>query len=248
VKRVCIGLLFLVPVLITMPAAAQEPDETLTLSVRKDFGFNMGDRIQGKFTMEVDVADSLARVEFLIDDNVVSVDSEPPFRCSFHTNDYQLGVHRLSAVGYTHLGEQLRSETQTFTFISPDEGWQVFKGIALPIVMLSVALMLVAGLATLLIGRSTAASPIGRYGRAGGAVCPGCGLPYRRHFLSFNLLVGKLERCPHCDKWAIVRRATADELAVAEVALKGDLDQVIPEFTSEEDELRRMIDESRYET
>jgi hypothetical protein len=241
-------LLFLFSALIPVPGAAQEPDETLKLSVRKDFGFGMGGKIQGKFTMLVIEAESLAWVEFLIDDNIVSVDGEPPFSYSFHTNDYQLGVHRISAVGYTRLGEKLRSETQTFTFISPDEGWQAVEGIAVPIVILSLALMLAAGLGTLLIGRSAAAPPLGEYGWAGGAVCPGCGLPYRRHFLAINLLVGKLERCPHCGKWAIVRRATADELAVAETVLKGDHDQGTPEFVGEADELRRMIEESRYET
>ncbi|MEK6221558.1 MAG: hypothetical protein N2D54_04870 [Chloroflexota bacterium] len=34
---------------------------------------------------------------------------------------------------------------------------------------------------------------LGIYSAAGGAVCPRCQLPYSRHLLSPNLLVGKLE-------------------------------------------------------
>ena len=38
----------------------------------------------------------------------------------------------------------------------------------------------------------------GQDGVAGGAICPRCELPYSRKTFSPNLLIGRLERCPHC--------------------------------------------------
>jgi hypothetical protein len=84
------------------------------------------------------------------------------------------------------------------------------------------------------------------YGAAGGAICPRCGRPFSRHFFSPNMLVGKLERCPFCGKWSILaaqplsllRRAEAAELEAA----GGEA--VLQE--SEEERLRKQLDQSRY--
>ena len=83
---------------------------------------------------------------------------------------------------------------------------------------------------------------------AGGAVCPRGKMPYSRHTLSPNIVVGKLERCPHCGKWAIVRRATPTELAEAEERLRTDSQEGVKDFIPDEDEaLRRALDESQYD-
>jgi hypothetical protein len=37
-------------------------------------------------------------------------------------------------------------------------------------------------------------------------------MPFSRSVLAPNMLVGKLERCPHCRKWAIVGRAGSADL------------------------------------
>jgi hypothetical protein len=60
------------------------------------------------------------------------------------------------------------------------------------------------------------------------------------------LLVGKLQRCPHCGKWAIVRRASPPELEAAEARWSQESTGTI-ETQSEEERLRGMIDESRFE-
>ena len=61
------------------------------------------------------------------------------------------------------------------------------------------------------------------------------------------MLVGKLEHCPHCGKWAVVRKATAAELAAAEARWVADATRGTLELESEEDHLQRLIEESRYE-
>lgn len=81
---------------------------------------------------------------------------------------------------------------------------------------------------------------------AGGAICPRCESLYRRHFLSPNMLVGKLERRPHCGKWAVVRQATAAELA-AGARWVADATRGTLELENEADRLQRLIEESRYE-
>jgi hypothetical protein len=89
---------------------------------------------------------------------------------------------------------------------------------------------------------------IGEYGAAGGTVCRKCDLPFSRNVLSPNLVFGKLERCPHCGKWAILSRANTSELEAAEERLRADTRKgVMKSEESEEDQLRRMVDESRFE-
>jgi hypothetical protein len=46
------------------------------------------------------------------------------------------------------------------------------------------------------------------YGVAGGVVCRSCGLPFARNALDLNMVVGKLVRCPHCGKWAVLPAAS----------------------------------------
>lgn len=88
----------------------------------------------------------------------------------------------------------------------------------------------------------------GQYSLAGGAVCPRCSFPYSRKTFSPNLLVGKLERCPHCGKIAVVRRASPVNLDAAEARLAGQSQEDAPQpEESQADSLRRQLDESRFE-
>ena len=88
----------------------------------------------------------------------------------------------------------------------------------------------------------------GQYGAAGGAVCPRCELPYPRHVFSPNLLVGKLERCPHCGKIAIVGRASPSALETAEARLSGQGQADTPASEQTQvDSLRQQLEDSRFE-
>jgi hypothetical protein len=98
-----------------------------------------------------------------------------------------------------------------------------------------------------LLGRNKDRFIPGQYGPAGGAVCPACQLPYSRLVMSPNLVVGKLSRCPHCGKWAIARRATPAELNAAEARYRQDQDEGQAHPADRPDELRRQLEESRFE-
>ena len=89
------------------------------------------------------------------------------------------------------------------------------------------------------------------YGVAGGVVCQSCGLPFARNALDLNMVVGKLVRCPHCGKWAVLPAASPEELAAAEErerqTLGGATAAAEPAQLSPEKQLRRHIENSRYE-
>ncbi len=240
--------LWLMLALSIIPVAAQGSDASLQLTIDRNFGFSLGGRIQGKFTLKAEGPENLTHVEFLIDDAVVSTDRERPFRYSFNTGEYDLGVHHISAVGYTSLGEILRSLVRKYEFVSVEESLRGATGIVVPILIGIAALVVIAALSTMLMRRKGGRPRIGEYGSAGGAVCSRCGLPFERHVLSPNLLIGKLERCPHCGKWAIVRRASREALEKAEERWMDDEARGGLDMESEEDKLHRMIEDSRFES
>jgi hypothetical protein len=62
------------------------------------------------------------------------------------------------------------------------------------------------------------------------------------------LLIGKLDRCPHCGKWSIVRSESPQALRLAEVA---ELDQIqqsdhLPQIP-EEEKMKKELDDSKYQ-
>lgn len=243
-------LLLILIVILAVPAqvAAQEEEDTLTLRLTRDFGFGGGSLIQGRFSMHASGPDSLERVEFLIDGEVVEVVSEAPFRYRFHTDDYSPGLHELSAIGFTRDGRQLLSVTFRYQFLSAEEARSAAGKFVVPILILVGVISLAAILGPAVLGKRKGAFRIGEYGAAGGAICPRCTFPYSRHFLSPNLLVGKLERCPHCSKWALVSRASPSDLEAAEARLNADHEKGRRPVEREDDrDLKRLLEDSRYE-
>ena len=99
----------------------------------------------------------------------------------------------------------------------------------------------------MILGRNRDRFELGKYGAAGGAVCTGCKNPFSRSVLAPNLVVGKLGRCPHCGKWAIVRRASSVELDEAEARWVEEQEQGKREVLDENERMRRMLEESKYE-
>ncbi|MFN2145226.1 MAG: hypothetical protein ACK2T7_07720 [Anaerolineales bacterium] len=89
--------------------------------------------------------------------------------------------------------------------------------------------------------------PLGKYGAAGGAVCPRCTFPVPRSVLSPNMVVGKLVRCPHCGKWAILPVATHDALVAAEERYLASQEESTTMELDEEKSLKSALDDSRFE-
>jgi hypothetical protein len=231
------------------PVQAQD-EPALTIRLSRDFGAAIGGRIEGTFSMHVSGPDTLERVVFYLDDERLGEDSETPFRLQFNTSSFSPGVHTLTVTGFTTDGQELSANTITATFMSAEESRQQLRQTILPVIIGAVALSVgIPVIIALVTGRKTLAPGSPRtYGVAGGAICPRCHRAYPRHVLSPNLLLGKLERCPFCGKWAVVRAVPPVLLAAAEEAERQGLEEHVGDSPqSEEDKLRHRLDDSRFE-
>lgn len=229
-------------------AWAQEEEERISLRVVKIFGFRVGNKLQGRIGLRVEGPEDLVRVEFLMDGEVINEDAEAPYRYEFSSGEFVAGEHAISAVGYTSDGRALSSEVGTYTILTSDQAVEGVQKYMVPFIIGAVIFLVIAGWISSAVTRRKGKFRIGEYGPAGGAVCKRCGMPFSRHVLSPNLVVGKLEKCPNCGAVSVVRRGTPDELRIAEERLLADLHQKrqVP-VDDEEERLRRMIDDSRFE-
>ena len=114
------------------------------------------------------------------------------------------------------------------------------------------ALMVLSFVITSLLSRGKAGQvPPGtprNYGVAGGAICPRCGRPFARHLFAPKMLLGKLERCPYCGKWSIVRAASRQQLAAAEAAELQQAASGQPMSAQfDQDQLRHDLEDSRFQ-
>ncbi len=242
-KQWILGLVLLLGVAAGL-VAAQQPE--LQLRLTRDWGYGgLDNRIQGRFSLHATGPDNLVEVRFRLDFAIINVDKEAPFRYQFHTNDFDPGPHTMSATGILTNGTEINSQFIVRTFMSDDAANQEVRNFILPLLLVVGAITVIGIGGPLLLGRNKKHRP-GVYGMAGGAVCRRCSMPFSRSTLAPNLLLGKLERCPHCGKWAVVPRASASALAEAEARLAGT-DQVDGEpFESEEEKKKRLLDESRF--
>ncbi len=240
-QRVFLLLLALVLLGAVPGVRAQEEEPGITLRLSRDFGYGSGIEAQGRFSYRVEGPDDLVRVEFYMDDTLIGTDEEAPFRLQFDTGQYELGLHRMSAIGYTAGGQELASNIITREFVSAE------TGIRSAVLTLGGAILLVAVFSVLSYVLTRRGGGSRSYGIFGAAVCVRCGRPVPFHFASPGLLVGRLVRCPHCGKWQVRPRATPQQLAAAE-AFERELDEMDREVTPEEEaeRRRRMIEESRY--
>ena len=249
---IAISILTLLLLLTIVPAVSAQ-EGGLTLKLRKDFGYAWAGEIQGTFSLRVSGPENLSRIEFLIDEEVIGEDTQSPFQFQFNTSNYALGTHRLIAVGYTDDGRTLYSNQINLNFVTSEVGWSSTGRFLIPILVVVFGVMLLSFIVPWLMnrGKPKVTVPLGaprNYGVAGGTICPNCKRPFSRNLLSPNLLVGKLERCPHCGKWSLARRASAAELTAAEAAeLEMTPEREKTPALSEQERLQRDLEESRYE-
>jgi hypothetical protein len=237
-------LVLLLALTLTATVLAQEEMPELEIRLNRDFGYGgFGNDIQGLFTIKVSGPDDLEKVEFYIDDTLLGMDEEAPFRIQFNTDNFDFGIHQISAVGTLADGTELRSRQITSEFVSGDQ----VMDFLIPVLGLIALVTVGAAVLPMLTGKKGQAGPIGEYGPAGGAVCPRCQFPFSRHWLSPNLAVGKLVRCPHCGKWSIRARASFVDLAAAEDRLRLSRQEGSPAEVDPEKSLKRALDDSRFE-
>ncbi len=249
-KNLCVAFFFALTLCLLTVFAVQAQGEELAISFSRDFGYSSGGGdIQGLFSITVKGPDTLAKVDFYIDGQIIGSDSEAPFKLQFNTDNYPLGQHEIYAVGATSDGRELKTRIVHAKFVSADEGWQAALKIAGPVLGISLLAVLLAAVIPVLTGRERVDLPFGtpRTYPLGGAICPKCQRPFAVHIWGLNMLTHKYDRCPYCGKWSFVRRAPMEMLRIAEqaeLARAGEKAQV--QGLTEEEKLKKELDESRF--
>jgi hypothetical protein len=229
-------------------ALAQDETPELEIRLNRDFGYGgFGNDIQGTFSIRVSGPVDLTQVEFYIDEILLGTDKEAPFRIQFNTDNFDPGTRRIYAIGTLADGTELRTKELVQDFLSSDSAMGRTTSLLVPILVITVGAMLVSALIPMLTGKRGKQRPIGEYSAAGGTVCPRCGFPFSRRVLSPNIVMGKLERCPHCGKISIRPRAGYAELSAAEERLRQAQDETTSVEVDPDEALRRALDDSQFE-
>jgi len=227
----------------------QEPQ--LTLRLRRDWGYGGFGEIQGNCSLLVNGPQDLERVIFWLDNELMGEVTQAPWRWKFHTSQYVPGVHTLYAIGHTQSGLELRSNEIRVRFLSPAEAGRAVVRVILVLLGGIAAVVALAATMTFLLSRGTKRQPESTerrsYGLLGGTVCPKCNRPFPLHWWAPNVgWFTKFDRCPHCGQWSWVKRASTQDLAAAETAQRQRVTPSHPDALTEEERLRRELDESRF--
>jgi DNA-directed RNA polymerase subunit RPC12/RpoP len=193
----------------------------------------------------------VVRVVFLIDGNPIGEDVQAPFSLQFNTDSYSLGVHALSALGYTSTGEERTSNVIQPEFVPASAAGGVMTKILVPIIGLVVLLILVSAIGPMILNKgklsSLAPGTARKYGIGGGVICPKCARPFPLRLWWINLGWNKIDRCPYCGKWVFVRPRSMSELRQAEAAeLVNSQAGNVTTPESETDRLHKDLDDSKY--
>ena len=233
--------------ILLLPASvyAQESQPDLNLYLIRNFGYGGFGEIQGNFTLKIrDPLAELDKVEFYLDDELIGTILQEPYEYKFHTSSYPDGEHTFSAVGTLFDGTPLESNRITKVLLSSGQAWSETQGIVVPMLIFAAGLTVLGLVIPVLMGRKKD-FVLGKYGLAGGAICPRCELPFSRFVLSPNLLAGKLVRCPHCGKISILARASQEHIQEAERKYKNEEPSMVKEL--DDQGYKKLLDESRFE-
>jgi Zn ribbon nucleic-acid-binding protein len=253
-KAFSIILILLVLTVFTVSYARAQSTDELKLGLSRDFGYGgFGNDIQGLFSMKIsNPPDTVIRVVFLIDVTSIGEDTQPPFALQFNTDSYALGLHTLSATGYTSDGKELHSNEIQANFVPASAGMQSVIKIVVPVFGLIFIMIIVMVAVPLISSRGKNLTlPLGeprKYGIGGGAVCPKCNRPFPLRLWWINVGFSKIDRCPYCGKWSLVRPRSLADLRAAEAAELAQAQSgtsIVGE--SEADKLKKELDDSRFQ-
>lgn len=203
------------------------------LRLRRDWGYGSGADIQGRVTLSLTGdTGAVSKVVFSMDDAVIADLSEAPFSFSFSTDDYPSGLRRMSAKVFTSDGASQEATPISYNFLSKEQA----NSASTNVIVLAVVVILVSIGLSVFISSRNKGSETTNGGINGLAVCQRCGKTFPRSILGLNVVVGKFERCPHCGKWQLTRRASPLEIQLADSRNKPKTDS-LPETKAEKDEL-----------
>ena len=239
------NLMTLLILLLPTSVYAQESKPDLNLFLIRNFGFGGLGEIQGNFTLKIrEPLAELDKVEFYLDSELMATITQEPYEYKFHTSSFPDGEHVFSAVGTLIDGTLVESNRITKILLSSGQAWSETQQLVVPIILFVAGLTILGLGIPVLLGRKKD-FVLGKYGPAGGAVCPRCDLPFSRFFFSPNLLAGKLVRCPHCGKISIRARASQNQIQEAEKKYENEEPSRVNEL--DDQGFQKLLDESRFE-
>ena len=152
----------LLAMVLTAPALAQEELPELEIRLYRDWGYGgFGNDIQGTFSIRVSGPDDLAEVRFYIDEILLGTGSEAPFKIQFNTDNFDPGVHQVSAVGILADGTELRSRVITAEFLSSEEAGGKTMELVVPILGFTLLAIVMGTVIPMLMGRKGGKVTIG---------------------------------------------------------------------------------------
>ncbi len=236
--RFLIGLLLVVALVFVFSEAQAQTESPWVLRLTRNFGYGSGSDIQGNMTLYLDGdMSSVVRVVYYMDDVVMAEVSQEPFKLPFATGDYAPGVHKMRAEISSADGKITSAGPIVYNFLSAVESGQKTTSILIAVVGISLA---AAGLSWFISSRGKGGA-VATGGMHGLAVCKQCGKVFPRSFFGMNMVVGKFERCPHCGKWQLTRRASPLEIEWANEDSRPEEPDVVAEKPKKDD-----LDESRF--
>jgi hypothetical protein len=255
-KLIRLFILSFLSLALAAPVFAQ--DAEFRVHAQRQFGYGNGSDVRGNFALTIyGNQENIQSVTYLLDGKEMGAVSAAPFKFAFNTSDYPDGVHALSAVVSTKDNRKVNAPELRLNFVSSAQESQFMSKILVPLLggILLVTLIGV-GAQVLLTRRNDHLAPGAprSYGLKGGTICPRCGRAYAIHFLCINLPGGYFDHCDHCGKWAFVRarsQAELDAAVRAESAAAQASESSLPAVQAngeetEEERLRKMMDESKY--
>ena len=232
-RRLWFGILLIALLGLSFSSVFAQDGSQFGLRLRRDWGYGAGADIQGRVTLSLSGdTGTLSKVVFYMDDAVMAEVSEAPFSFSFSTDDYPSGLRRMSAIVFTSDESSQEVAPITYNFLSKDAA----SSASTKIMVLVIGLILVSLAVSVFISSRNKGSETANGGMNGLAVCQRCGKTFPRSILGLNVVVGKFERCPHCGKWQLTRRASPAEIDLADSRNKPKT-ETLPEAKAEKDEL-----------
>lgn len=236
--RFLMGLLLILAVIFVVSEAQAQTETPWVLRLTRNFGYGSGSDIQGNMTLSLtgDLS-SIVKVVYFMDDQPMAELTQEPFKQPFTTDDYQPGVHKMRAEVSTADGNVTPVGPIVYNFLSAGESGEKTTSLLFTVIGISVAAM---GVSWFISSRQKGGT-VATGGMHGLAVCKQCGKTFARSFFGMNMVVGKFERCPHCGKWQITRRASPMEIDWANEQTRPKEPVEIVEKPKKDD-----LDESRF--
>jgi len=232
-RRLWLGILLITLLGLSFNSVFAQDSSQFGLRLRRDWGYGAGADIQGRVTLSLTgETGQLSKVIFYMDDAVMAELSEAPFSFSFSTDGYPSGLRRMSATVFSSDGSSQDVAPITYNFLSKDAA----NSATTKVLVLVIGVILVSLAVSVFISSRNKGSETANGGINGLAVCQRCGKTFVRSILGLNVVVGKFERCPHCGKWQLTRRAGPLEIENADSRTKPETASQ-PEAKAEKDEL-----------